>query len=551
MRVFLDAGGDNVEISPRDVQLFSDEDQERLRIEGVLRVMEHVGSDPQGIERALFDTLYEERRRLDKERNRDKARAQRHFYDEIQSEALRANTVRQRHLLKRILEFFAEEIAGHFDPRFYNLATKVIPRGLSVVLNAHSPLKLAQSVTRGFSSLEDRFVLSGELDTVKEAARRGTLVLVPTHSSNLDSILLGFGIMRLGLPPFLYGAGLNLFENRIMGVFMHNLGAYTVDRRKQAWTYKHMLKTYAGCTMELGLHNLFFPGGTRSRSGAVESKLKLGLVSTALDAYINNLKQKKDKPDIFLVPCTLNYQIVLEGETLIEDHLKAVGKSRYIIEDDEFSKPKRIIEFITKLFALDSQIHMVLGKPMDLFGNTVDSGGRSRDQRGRPVDRSRYVMVNGAPSFSSQRDREYVKEIGRCIVESYNANTVIDATKVLSHVVFHWMQEQNPGMDVYRLLRTGGADESLPLREAHERVDRTLTLLRALAADDRIKLDETVAGSDATKVVDEGLAHLGCYHHRPAVERRGDRLFHVDRNLLLFYQNRLAGFELEGTEVNR
>ncbi len=540
-----------MEISPNVPNLFTDEDQERLRIEGVLRVMEHVGSEPQQIERALFDTLYEERRRIEKERNRDKARVQKQFYDQIQSEALRANTVRQRHLLKRILEFFAEEIAGHFDPRFYNLATKVVPRGLSVVLNAHSPLMLAQALTRGFKTLEDRFVLSGEVDAVQELARRGTLVLVPTHSSNLDSILLGFGIMRLGLPPFLYGAGLNLFENRIMGVFMHNLGAYTVDRRKKAWIYKYMLKTYAGCTMEMGLHNLFFPGGTRSRSGAVENKLKLGLASTALDAYINNLRQGKEKPDVFVVPCTLNYQIVLEGQTLIEDHLKAVGKSRYIIEDDEFSKPKRILEFITKLFGLDSQIHMVLGKPMDLFGNTVDGIGRSRDRRGRVVERSRYVMTDGEPSFSTQRDREYVREMGRRIVEAYHENTVIDATKVISHVVFQWMRSQNPGMDVYRLLRTGGADESLPLREAHERVDRTLKALRALAADDRIRLDDTVAGCDATKVVDEGLAHLGCYHHRPAVERRGDRLFHVDRNLLLFYQNRLSGYELEATEVNR
>jgi glycerol-3-phosphate O-acyltransferase len=531
-------------ISPATPILLTEDDQERLKIEGVLRVMEHVGSDPQRIESALFDTLYEERRRLEKEHDRDKARAQRQFYDQIQAEALRANAQRQRQLLKRIVESFAAEVAGHFDPRFYALATKVVPTGLSVLLNAMSPIELVRAASHGFRTLEERIVVGGEVDAVQRAARHGTVVLVPTHSSNLDSILLGYGIMRMGLPPFLYGAGLNLFEHKFIGIFMHNLGAYTVDRRKQAWVYKEVLKTYAGCTMELGLHNLFFPGGTRSRSGAVETKLKLGLVSTALEAYINNLRRVTERPDVFIVPCTLNYQIVLEGETLIDDHLKEVGKSRYIIEDDEFSKPRRIIDFITKLFALDSRIHMIVSRPMDLFGNTIDDECRSRDRRGRVVDRRKYVMIDGAPAHDGQRDQEYVREIGRAIVERFHRDTVVDATKVLSHVMFEWLREENRDMDVYRLLRTGGAVESLPLSEAHERVDRMLGALRALAADGRARLDDTVAGRDATKVIDEALAHLGCYHRRPAVARRGDRLFHVDRNLLLYYQNRLSGFDL-------
>jgi hypothetical protein len=40
----------------------------------------------------------------------------------------------------------------------------------------------------------------------------------------------------------------------------------------------------------------------------------------------------------------------------------------------------------------------------------------------------------------------------------------------------------------------------------------------------------------------EALAHLKSFHRRPAMARRGDRLFHFDRNLILYYQNRLAGF---------
>ena len=42
---------------------------------------------------------------------------------------------------------------------------------------------------------------------------------------------------------------------------------------------------------------------------------------------------------MFIVPATLSFQLVLEAETLIDDFLKEVGKSRYIITDDEFASP--------------------------------------------------------------------------------------------------------------------------------------------------------------------------------------------------------------------
>ncbi len=54
---------------------------------------------------------------------------------------------------------------------------------------------------------------------------------MPTHASNLDSLALGYALQRDELPPVVYGAGKNLFTNPIISFFMHNLGAYRVDRR--------------------------------------------------------------------------------------------------------------------------------------------------------------------------------------------------------------------------------------------------------------------------------------------------------------------------------
>ena len=51
---------------------------------------------------------------------------------------------------------------------------------------------------------------------------------------------------------------------------MARLGAYNVDRRLRFDLYKEVLKTFSQVILENGLHSIFFPGGTRSRSGLIE-----------------------------------------------------------------------------------------------------------------------------------------------------------------------------------------------------------------------------------------------------------------------------------------
>ena len=119
---------------------------------------------------------------------------------------------------------------------------------------------------------------------------------------------------------------------------------------------------------------------------SVEPRLKKGLLGTGLRAYMNNLKAGRRKPKVYVVPCTISYALVLEAKTLIEDHLKEAGKSRYIIVDDEFSRLQRILEFMVELMRLDSRIYITFGQPLDPFGNRVDFQGRSLDGRGRTID---------------------------------------------------------------------------------------------------------------------------------------------------------------------
>ena len=295
--------------------------------------------------------------------------------------------------------------------------------------------------------------------------------------------------------------------------------------------------------MEMGYHNLFFPGGTRARSGAVETRLKKGLLGSALAAYINNLQAGRPKPNLFVVPCTLSYELVLEAETLIDDHLKRQGQARYIIDDDEFSRPRVVLDFLGKLASLDSRILLTVGRPMDLFGNPVDTQGRSLDARGRPVDPRRYVTTGGEPVHAPQRDEQYTRELAAAIGASYLRNNVISPTNLLGAALFRMLRRANPDLDLFRLLRTGGDVVSFPMQEVHANVQRWLDALNDLPVAPR--LSAVLQRGDVPDVVADALKHFGTFHSRPAAVRRGDRVFPDHRNLLLYYGNRLQGYDLE------
>ncbi len=525
------------------------EHRERARIEAATRVVDrHVASlrlpEEVGLEALVNDTLYHERRRLERERGGDARIAEDHaFYHRVQKRLRHASARDLRELLDQIALRFAAEIVGNFDDRVYKFSTTVIPTGLSVLLTAMSPGKLGSlgSLRRGLS---DHVQIQGSVDHVRKLLDKGTLVVVPTHSSHLDSIVLGYAVHLMGLPPLLYGAGLNLFNNPVTSFFMNNLGAYRVDRKKTAGLYKEVLKEYATVALELDYNNLFFPGGTRSRSGALEQKLKRGLLGTAVRAYVGNLQSHREKPNLYVVPCTISYKLGLEAETLIDDHLKEVGKNRYIIEDDEFSRPKQVLNFMSNMVSLDSRVVITFSQPLDVVGNYVDEEGRSLDPRGRLIDSSTYVCDAGAPVHDAQRDEEYTNELASAIAREFARDNVAMSTHVVGYALLDMIQRDNPEMDLYRLLRTGGRSPSVLFSDLASETERVIEALRHSRRGPR--LSESLS-QDPQAVVTDALRAFSSYHTRAAAVRRGERVFHEDRNLLLYYGNRLKGYDLGRT----
>ncbi len=531
------------------------EHEEAIRSEVVSRVFDRRVAEaalPGGrpLAEVINETLYHERERLRQPKGSNEPDVEKAFYAGIRKELPKANGGAEKELLRRVLDRYAREIAGHFNPLVYGVATRAVPIALTGLLSGLSPLKLVSRMGR-LPSMEDRIVVQGETEQLRRLGSKGTLVFAPTHSSNLDSVIMGHTIYRLGLPPVTYGAGLNLFSNPIIGFFMRNLGAYTVDRRKTDPLYREALKEYAGVTLEFGCHNLFFPGGTRSRSNLVETRLKKGLLGTTVSAYLHNLRNRKPKPRIFVVPCTLSYPLVLEASTLIDDHFQEAGRARYIIEDDEFSQLQRWYDFMRGLMALEQRIYVTFGRPLDPFGNPVNEQGDSLDPRGRLIDPSRYLMVDGRVEDDPVRDAAYTRDLAEAVAASFLANNVIFPTNVLAWAFLAHLRRLYPQPDLYRFLRAIGPETSAALADIEADVEGLVGRLKELAGSGRVRIDRVLETGNVGRIVREALRSFGTYHTTPVIERRGIRLHVGDENLMVYYANRLHGYGLSGRTAAR
>ncbi len=510
------------------------------------RVAEAHTSDRHRMELALNEVAFNESERLSKQRD-DEAKESLGYWRGILRRVGRMTDADKRRTIENICTRMAGDVAGNFDPRVYAMAENLVPR---LITAAMSPAQLPQEIMTPHTALKGLLSIEGPLDKLRHLSRKGSLVFVPTHSSNLDSVVLGYALQRAKLPPVVYGAGKNLFTNPIISFFMHNLGAYRVDRRVKSVLYKQILKTYSTVMIERGYHSLFFPGGTRSRSNLVETKIKLGLAGTGVEAFSRNQANGTPRP-VFFIPTTINYALCLEAETLIEDHLKEQGKARYIIDDDEFSRVDKWVAFFRKLTALESASIIRFGEPIDPFGNDVDDDGRSLTPRGDVVDPGTYVTRRGEASVNTVRDQAYTRGLGEVLVERFHAETVIMSTQLVAHILFRRLVRATPGADLFVRVRHRG-DVSMPRDELVREVSDARDALLKLQEEGRVRVSPVLLTEPAEHIVERALAAFKGYHDRIAALDVGAEITAEDPTLLLYYQNRLVHYaEAIADEPNR
>ena len=499
----------------------------------------------------LAKTIYLERIRMKEEPWKVDPPNEKQFWRKIQrklvgqsldrsaEEALKAN----EEILGKIVRRYAEEIVGTFRIKAFLFARRFLTIFFTRLLNT-----AASRNWRGLWGskyrLQDRLMVNGQVEQVRELIKKGTVVIVPTHFSNLDSILIGYAMDAFaGLPSFSYGAGLNLYNTGYTAYFMNRLGAYRVDRRKKNAIYLETLKAMSNLSIQRGVNSLFFPGGTRSRSGSIETKLKLGLMSSVLEAQRAAL-QKGEGRKIFIVPLIISYHFVLEAPFLIEQHLKIIGKERYIKAKDDFYSGWKLLKFTWKVFSKSNDITLSFGQPLDVLGNPVDMEGNSHDKYGNLIDLKDYFSSKGKVVADLQRESEYTKILGEKILERYFKDNIVLSSHIVAFAAFEILKHQNSKLDLYGILRLPTDDYTFPMDALHDVAAKMQAILIEMEKQGDVRLSEQIYWP-ADRLLQDGVARLGTYHlAKPLRVDKNGQILSDSFKVLYFYHNRLEGYGL-------
>lgn len=440
--------------------------------------------------------------------------------------------------VKSLAQEYAHDISGNFDPRVFSVATSLMPPVLGALIAPRATFTSFRRLVDA-RALVDRITVEGSIRRVARLIDQGTVVYVPTHLSNMDSIVFGYALELAGLPPATYGAGKNLFTNPVLSFFMHNLGAYKVDRRLRHALYKDVLKNYSCVLIEQGYHSLFFPGGTRSRSGGVERHLKLGLAGTGVEAFARTAMAGAPRK-VFFVPATINYLVTLEAQTLIGDFLQEAGKSRFIIDDDESSRIEKVISFSNKMLKHNEAVVIRFGEPVDPFGNPVDDHGNSLDPQGNHIDPLSYLRNRrGEIVVDADRDAQYTRELGDVICDAYLRHTVILPTHLIAAVMMNRLRADTGTDDIFTLLRVRQR-VGVPWSKLASDVLQLRDQLREQEKQGRVVLGPTVRDGNGDTILAEALSAWRGSHTSPVIEKLKGELWIGDTTLVFYYQNRLA-----------
>ena len=241
---------------------------------------------------------------------------------------------------------------------------------------------------------------------------------------------------------------------------------------------------------------------------------------------------------IYIVPLVISYHFVLEAQFLIDQHLRIMGKERYIRSKDAFNSFRKITKFIWQLFSKGNEIILSMGQPMDVLGNPVDAEGRSFDQYGNEIDIKDYFTSGGDVSENLQRDSEYTKILAEKIVERYHKDNIVLTSHLVAFAGFQMVKHQNPKLDIYGILRLPTDDYVFSKPLLYDVIEQLRDILMKMAEDDEIKLSEQMHW-DLEKLIEDGISRLGNYHVAKALKfnKEGDIISESFKLLFLLSQS--------------
>ena len=149
------------------------------------------------------------------------------------------------------------------------------------------------------------------LKFLEEDKTNGPIILIPTHRSYIDFLIVSYIFFAYKLKCPHIAAAEDFLSITLVHKLLRSSGAFFIKRKQfdQDPLYRALMNEYIQRLLLDDCFLEFFVEGTRSRSGKMLSP-KFGMLSVATDLFF-----EKRVNDLQIVPITINYERVLEGET--------------------------------------------------------------------------------------------------------------------------------------------------------------------------------------------------------------------------------------------
>ncbi len=269
---------------------------------------------------------------------------------------------------------------------------------------------------RLFSSIEVH-----RLAEIAEDAKRHPIVLVPSHRSYFDFLILSWLFYEnYMMPPHIAAR-----ENMAFGPFgflFRRMGAFFLRRSFDDPLYKEVFRAYVAYLVREGFTQEFFIEGGRSRTGKTLAP-RLGMLRWDVDAFLESRRR-----DLFFVPIAISYERLVEESGMIEE-LDGGEKTK-----ESMLGLLRARKYLQRKFG---SVHLCFGEPISL----ASALGNQREQF-EALQRGQ-IDSEALQQELERRKREFVSDLGHSLVERIGWAMVANATSVSAAVL---MGSPHPGL---------------------------------------------------------------------------------------------------------
>ncbi len=386
---------------------------------------------------------------------------------------------------------------------------------------AADPSLLVMKIFSSFLSLVwyriyDGFEIDHEgLEQVREAARDSSVVLIPSHKSHIDYLVISYLFYQHGLTVPLVAAGANL-NFWPLGPLFRRAGGFFLRRTFRGENlYPTVFREYLVRQMEQGYPIEFFIEGTRSRTGKLV-KPKYGMLDMIVRAFASGRLES-----VKIVPISVGYEKVIEEGSFRRELLGAEK------EEESLGQLLQTPKFLTSDY------------------------GRLYVQFSDPIDLEEYLTEHDLEPVVDETDREdelrnLTVRLAHRVNFDINSVTVVTASGLVAAVL---LNSPVRGTDRRRFLRSVGFLLNV-LSRSQRQARLSNPLEEALAHRDQVDTEhldapsrEAIMGRAVADVVDEAVGLFEDNDQVEIVERADGQFYSIPdeaRLELSYYRNNIV-----------